>query len=314
MSVRVAAIDCGTNSIRLLVCDLDAVRGEVAEVDRRTTIVRLGEGVDRTGVFAAAALARTFAAVDEYAEAIRDAGAERVRFVATSAARDVDNRAEFAAGIRARLGVDPEVVSGDEEARLSYDGATRGLRDRESGGGEPIRRPVVVVDIGGGSTEFVYRDGDSGPVRGLSLDIGSVRMTERHLHSDPPTLDEIASARADIDAALDRLDLSPDDVGTVVGVAGTVTTVAAMVLGLEAYDRDRIDLSVLPVHEVNAAVEALVAMTVEERRALGYMAPGRADVIGGGALIVGLTMRRLGAESLLVSEHDILDGIAWSMT
>ncbi|MDQ1602282.1 MAG: exopolyphosphatase / guanosine-5-triphosphate,3-diphosphate pyrophosphatase, partial [Actinomycetota bacterium] len=185
---RVAAIDCGTNSIRLLVADVDPARGTLVDIERRMEIVRLGEGVDRTGRLAPAALARTFVACEQYAEVVRATGAEAVRFVATSASRDVDNRDDFVAGVRERLGVDPEVVTGDTEAQLSFAGATRELAHGE------IDPPYLVVDIGGGSTEFVL--GTDKPTAARSVDVGCVRMTERHLRDDPPTSDQVAAARA----------------------------------------------------------------------------------------------------------------------
>lgn len=309
--MRVAAVDCGTNSLRLLVADVDSRGGRAADVERRTTIVRLGQDVDRTGVFASEALERTFAALDTYAEVIHGLDVAATRFVATSAARDVANGDALVAGVRDRLGVDPDIVSGDEEARLSYDGATRGLAEVPG-----VEEPVLVVDIGGGSTEFVLRvaqDGQAGRVRGQSLDIGAVRMTERHLHSDPPTVDEVAALEHDVDQELDTLDVRLTSAGTLVGVAGTITTLAAAALRLSTYDRDAIHRARIPSSDLLAAIDAIVAMTVDERRALGFMAAGRADVIGAGALTLGRVIRRSGARELVASEHDILDGIAWSL-
>lgn len=299
----VAAIDCGTNTIKLLVADL----GDhgTTELVRAVRMVRLGQGVDATGRLADEAMERTFDAIDEYAAIIAAHPVERVRFCATSATRDATNGAEFAAGVRTRLGVDPDVVAGEEEAYLSFDGAVRNLRDVP----EP---PVLVLDIGGGSTELVLGTSSS-DVHGHSMDIGSVRMTERHLRSDPPTAAEIAAATHDIDAYLDACPVPATDAATVVGVAGTVITVAAGVLGLEEYDRDAIDQAVLAVGDVHAMTDRLLAMTVAERRALGWMEPGRADVIGAGALILDRVLRRTGASELVISEADILDGIAWSL-
>ena len=302
---RVAAVDCGTNSLRLLVADLDAAAGSATQVERRTAIVRLGQDVDRTGAFAPQALARTFAVVDEYAAVIRDLQVSQTRFVATSAARDVSNRDAFVEGVRSRLAVLPEIVSGDEEAALSYAGATREL----TGDAEP---PVLVVDIGGGSTEFVIRT-DGHPIQGQSLDIGSVRLTERYLAGDPPTAGEAAAVTQAIDAALATLDVPIDAAKTLVGVAGTVTTMAAFVLGLDEYDPDLVHGSRLARADVLAAVDEIVAMSVAQRRALPFMPYGRADVIGGGALILGSVVRRLDLDELRASEHDILDGIAWSL-
>ncbi len=303
---RVAAIDCGTNSLRLLVADLDEASGHARQVERRTTIVRLGQGVDRTGVFADAALARTFSCVESYAELIDSLDVGRLRFVATSAARDVGNRDEFLSGVRDRIGVEPEIISGEEEAALAYDGATREL-DRVGG----AESPVLVVDIGGGSTEFVIRPEER--ILSQSLDIGSVRLTERHLADDPPTARQIRAVTADADQALDNLDVPIEAARTLVGVAGTITTMGAMVLDLPVYDRDRVNGARLPSAEVLTAVDAIVAMTVAERRSLPFMHPDRADVIGAGALVLAAVVRRLGLPDVLVSSHDILDGIAWSL-
>ncbi len=301
----VAAIDCGTNTIKLLIGTMGDAGGlEVAVREMR--IVRLGQDLDRTGRIADEALARAFAAIDEYAALVRDHDVppERVRFVATSATRDAANAEVFAAGVRERLGVAPEVVTGAEEAALAFDGAVRELR-------VPAPAPVLVVDIGGGSTELIL--GASGPERSHSMDIGSVRLHERHLTSDPPTPDQVAACVADIDAHLDACPVDVAAAATVVGVAGTVTTVAAAVLDLPAYDRDALDQSVLAVPDVHAAVDRLVAMTHDERRALGFMHPGRADVIDAGALILSAVLRRARVDTLVVSESDILDGIAWSI-
>jgi exopolyphosphatase/guanosine-5'-triphosphate,3'-diphosphate pyrophosphatase len=304
---RVAAVDCGTNSIRLLVADIDPAAGTLAEVDRRMEIVRLGEGVDRTGALSPAALARTFTACDAYAELIRSTGAERVRFVATSASRDVDNRDEFAAGVRDRLGVDPEVVTGDVEARLSFAGATRELL---SG---PDPRPFLVTDIGGGSTELVLGDTDVTAAR--SVDVGCVRMTERHLHDDPPTGQQVAAARADVEAAVRQAGETVPlaEARTLVGLAGSVTTVAAMALDLPAYDRDRIHHSRISAGDVHDVAQRLLAMTRAERAALPFMHPGRVDVIGAGALVLAVVLEYVPVDEVLVSEHDILDGITWSL-
>jgi exopolyphosphatase/guanosine-5'-triphosphate,3'-diphosphate pyrophosphatase len=297
---RVAAIDCGTNTIKLLIGSLPAV--DVREM----RMVRLGQDLDRTGRIADEALVRAFAAIEEYAELIRahDVPPERVRFVATSASRDASNAAVFVAGVQERLGVEPEVVSGDVEAALSFDGAVRNLR-------EVPATPVLVIDIGGGSTELIL--GTTAPDAADSMDIGSVRLHERHLHSDPPTAAEVAACTADIDAHLDACPVSPADAATVVGVAGTVTQLAAVALDLTAYSRADVDQLVLPVEQVRATVERLLAMTVAERLALPAMHPGRADVIGAGVLILDRILRRTRADSLVVSDSDILDGIAWSI-
>ncbi|PZR54414.1 exopolyphosphatase [Xylanimonas oleitrophica] len=311
---RVAAVDCGTNSIRLLVADV-AADGTLTEVERRTTIVRLGQGVDRTGELAPEALERTFAATREYARVVRETGAEKVRFVATSATRDARNRQVFADGVRAALGVEPEVVSGDEEAALSFRGATGAVAVSHPG-------PYLVADLGGGSTELVL--GESAPQAAFSMDVGSVRMTERHLPSDPPTQAEVEAARADVRAALDEASavVPLGRATTLVGLAGSVTTITAYALGLREYDRSRVDGAVLAVDDVLAACDRLLAMTREERLALGFMQPGRADVIGAGALVWSQVVRRVRDEvaaaggeltGVVTSEHDILDGIALSV-
>ncbi|CAI9398533.1 Ppx/GppA phosphatase family protein [Nocardioides sp. T2.26MG-1] len=300
MSGRVAAIDCGTNTIKLLVGDLPRV--DVREM----RIVRLGQDLDRTGRIADEALERAFAAIDEYAALIRDHGVPpaRVRFVATSATRDAANAHVFVTGVRERLGVEPEVVTGAEEAALAFGGAVRNLR-------VPAPVPVLVVDIGGGSTELIL--GRSGPEQAHSMDIGSVRLHERHVAGDPPTPDQVAACLADIDAHLDACPVDVAAAATVVGVAGTITTVAAAVLDLPAYDRDALDQAVVATADVHAAVDRLVAMSHDERRALGFMHPGRADVIDAGALILSAVLRRARVDRLVVSESDILDGIAWSI-
>jgi exopolyphosphatase/guanosine-5'-triphosphate,3'-diphosphate pyrophosphatase len=296
----VAAIDCGTNTIKLLI-------GSLPEVDvREMRMVRLGQDLDRTGRIADEALVRAFAAIEEYARLIRsyEVPPERVRFVATSATRDAANASVFVAGVRSRLGVEPEVVSGEVEAALSFDGAVRNLR-------EVPATPVLVIDIGGGSTELIL--GSTAPDAADSMDIGSVRLHERHLHSDPPAAAEVAACVADIDAHLDACPVSPADAATVVGVAGTVTQLAAVALDLTTYSREDVDQLVLPAEQVHATVDRLLAMTVAERLALPAMHPGRADVIGAGVLILDRILRRTGADSLVVSDSDILDGIAWSI-
>jgi len=324
--MRVAAIDCGTNSLRLLVADVDPAVGTLTDVDRRMEIVRLGQGVDATGRLAPAALARTLRALRSYEEIVEAAGASAVRMVATSATRDAANAADFVAGVREVLRVDPEVLSGDEEARLSFTGATTelaaaarpGVGGEGEGGGlaaaGPAAPPYLVADIGGGSTEFVL--GDPPVVSGaVSVDIGCVRMTERHLRADPPTPAEVAAARADIGAALDvaAAKIAVADARTLVGLAGSVTTVAALALGLEAYDPGLIHHARIGVGAVQEQTARLLAMPQAERARLGVMHPGRVDVIGGGALVLEAIMTRFGFTEVLASEHDILDGIAWSL-
>ena len=297
--VRVAAIDCGTNTIKLLVLDEDG-----ADLEREMRIVRLGQDVDRTGRLAEEALERTFAAVEEYADLVARHGVDRVRFCATSATRDAANAADFAAGVRARLGVAPEVVSGDEEAALAWAGATRGLPG--------LTGPLVVLDIGGGSTELVLGSGAT-PDAAHSMDIGSVRMTERHLRSDPPSTDEVAACLADVEAALDACPVDPGAAVTLVGVAGTVTTLAAGVIGLTAYDRSATHGARLPVAQVHALCDRLVGSTAAERAEMAWLHPGRADVIAAGALVLSRVLARSRVSELVVSEADILDGIAWSL-
>ena len=305
-TVRVAAIDCGTNSIRLLVADVGGA-APLGDLAREMRIVRLGEGVDRTGEFAEAALARTFAACEEYAALIDRLGAQRVRFVATSASRDVRNRDAFVAGVRARLGIAPEVVTGAEEAALSFAGATRGLD------ADLAPSPRLVVDIGGGSTEFVL--GDTEPWEAVSVDIGCVRMTERHLHGDPPGTDEVEAAELDITRAVTDAvaRVGGDRARSVVGLAGSVTTVAAIALGLPAYEAEALHGSVISAADVRSVTAALVGMTRSDRAALPVMHPGRVDVIAGGALVLRAVVDALDIPEVVVSEHDILDGIAWSL-
>ncbi|MEV4556985.1 Ppx/GppA phosphatase family protein [Kitasatospora sp. NPDC049285] len=309
-AIRVAAIDCGTNSIRLLIADLDPATGDITDLDRRMLIVRLGQGVDQTGRLHPEALARTFAACREYAEVIAGYGVapDRIRMVATSASRDAENAAEFTAGVKEILGITPSVVSGDEEARLSFTGATRELL------GGPHRPPYLVFDLGGGSTEFVLGERD---VRaGYSMDIGCVRMTERHLGGGGrPSEAQIAAARADIRAALDTVarHVPLDSGATLVGLAGTVTTVAGIALELPGYDSELIHHAVLGVEQVRETAEWLLHSSHAERAAIPVMHPGRVDVIAAGALVLLEIMERTGAPELLVSEHDILDGIAWSI-
>ncbi|WP_406031072.1 Ppx/GppA family phosphatase [Nocardioides sp. NBC_00163] len=302
---RVAAIDCGTNTIKLLIATVTA--DGLNEDVREARMVRLGQGVDRTGVFAEEALQRAFRAIDEYATLIRENGVEKVRFVATSATRDATNAATFIDGVRVRLGVTPEVVTGAEEAALSFGGAVRNLR----GTPEP---PVLVIDIGGGSTELILGDGSASSVgEADSMDIGSVRLHERHLRSDPPTREEIEACVRDIDAHLDACPVEPATANTVVAVGGTMIQLAMGLLELAAYDRTATDHAEVAPDDVYRLVDRLLAMTVEERLALPWMHPGRADVIAAGGVILSRILRRSRVESLLVSESDILDGIAWSV-
>ncbi len=298
----VAAIDCGTNSIKVLIGSRRD-DGTLDVVVRDSRVVRLGQGVDRTGMLADEALDRTFAAVDEFAGIIRSHGIppERIRFCATSATRDASNAAVFAEGVRRRLGVEPEVLSGDEEAALVFAGAIAAQSPMPA-------EPVLVVDIGGGSTELVLGAGEDRD--SISLDIGSVRLHERHLHSDPPTPAEVAACVADIDAHLDGSGIPLERARSVIGTSGTIKTLACGVLELDGYDRDAFDRAVLANATAGDFVDRLVAMTVDERRALPYMHPGRADVIGAGALIWSGILARVPVPDHLVSEADILHGIA----
>ncbi|MBA3488324.1 MAG: Ppx/GppA family phosphatase [Longispora sp.] len=300
--MRVAAVDCGTNSIRLLVADIED--DTFVDVSRRMEIVRLGEGVDRTGRLSEAAIERTRVALVDYAAEISELGAEYVRMCATSASRDAANSADFVTMVRATLGVDPEVVTGLEEARLSFAGAARGL---------PARPPYLVVDIGGGSTEFVV--GGEEVTGAISVDIGCVRMTERHLHSDPPTSAELAAARADITVAVNRAlaSVGGGRGATLVGLAGSVTTVAAIAQGLPKYEAERIHHAVISYADVVRVSDELAAVDHDARLAISVMHPGRADVIVAGALILRVVMERSQADKVIASESDILDGIALSL-
>jgi exopolyphosphatase/guanosine-5'-triphosphate,3'-diphosphate pyrophosphatase len=305
---RVAAVDCGTNSIRLLIADL--ADGVLTEVDRRTLIVRLGQGVDATGAFAPEALERTFKACDHYADVVRAAEVERVRFVATSAARDVSNRDEFFTGVQARFGVEPDIIAGAEEAELSFRGATSGLAELDVPG------PYLVADIGGGSTELVLGDAN-GVMSAESLDMGSVRMTERHLLSDPASVAEIAAATKDVDALLAATAVPLAEARSLIGVAGTVTTVAAVALRLTEYDRSRVHHARIAGPLLLDTTSWLMGSTRADRAAVPVIHPGRVDVIGAGALILQRLHDRLApqlaVDEVLVSEHDILDGVALSL-
>ena len=310
---RVAAIDCGTNSLRLLVADVGD-DGRLTDVVRRMEIVRLGQGIDRTGVIAPEAMARTLAVTREYAEQCRALGG-RVRFIATSASRDARNAGEFVAGVRKAFGdfdVAPEVVAGDTEARFSFSGATGDLR------AVGVPGPYLVVDLGGGSTELVRGTSDVEAAR--SVDVGSVRMTERHLHSDPPTPAEVAAARRDVAAALDVVEETVDltGIGAVVGLAGTITTITAHALALPFYDPVAVHLARVTADGHRAACESLLTMGHAQRAALPYLHPGRVDVIAGGALVWEQVLDRALGRSpgavVVTSEHDILDGIALSIS
>lgn len=321
---RVAAIDCGTNSIRLLIADISGPM-TVHDVQREMRVVRLGQGVDATGEFSSEALERTFAAVDEYAELIQREGAERIRFAATSASRDARNRDQFITGIRDRLGVEPEVISGTEEAELSFTGAASGLPQVEPG-------TALVIDLGGGSTEFVLGEIRSGAqiqsqsvaprlIASRSVNLGCVRFTERYLTSDPPTEPELLAAVADIRAVMAEVaaQIPLARAQQVIGVAGTVTTVTAHALGLTSYLPERMHGAEVAIPELIRASDELTVMSRAERSSLGFMHPGRVDVIGAGALIWRTILAELSElsggriQAAVTSEHDILDGLALSL-
>ncbi len=317
---RVAAIDCGTNSLRLLIADIDPGRRALADVIRRMEITRLGQGVDATGRLAPEALDRTLGVLAEYAQAITQAGASAVRMVATSATRDAANAGEFVRGVTGILGVPPEVVTGQVEAALSFTGATAELGPAAAEAGGP---PYLVVDIGGGSTELAVGGepgadpgaGDAAGLAAISMDIGCVRLTERHLRADPPPPGQVAAATADIDAALATVSaaIPVSRAATLVGLAGSVTTVTGIALGLPQYDPARIHHARLPAGRVHEVSAGLLRQTHAQRAAIGVMHPGRVDVIGAGALILDRIMTVLGFAEMVASEHDILDGIAWSV-
>lgn len=293
-----AAVDCGTNSVRLLVCRKET-DGTLTELDRRLHITRLGQGVDATGAFHPDALARTLDAMADFGAELDRLGVEHRRVVATSAARDAANSAAFFDGVRARLHVDAEIIPGEEEARLSFLGAVSAL--------PVVAQPVLVIDIGGGSTELVFGR-DAQVEAATSLNIGSVRVRERFLHSDPPTAGEIAQATAHIEGLLDDSGIDFSAVSTWVGVGGTVTSLSALIQGLSVYDRSAVHGSRLEAAELSAFADELLSSTVARVAQYPTMVPGRADVICAGGLICRLIGDRL-AVPLLVSEADILDGI-----
>ncbi len=314
---RVAAIDCGTNSIRLLVADVTTSFDgavDLRDLHREMRIVRLGKGVDATGRLDPEALERTRAAVVDYAVAARRKGAERIRMVATSATRDASNREEFFSMVRETLGVEAEIISGDEEARLSFSGAVGDL-DADDG-------PFVVTDVGGGSTEVVIGslvDGSVQVTAAKSVDIGSVRLTERCLPDDPPSPSQIASAREVAAGVLDEAfaAVPVETARTWVGVAGTITTLSGIAQELPSYDPEAVHLSRLTRDDVHRVAQTLITSPRAEREKHGALHPGRVDVIGAGALVVEALAdelhARAGIEQVVVSEHDILDGIARSI-
>ena len=300
---RIAAIDCGTNSIRLLIADISG--GKFKEVLRDMEIVRLGQGVDENKSFHPDAINRTLAAVEKFKNQLAGKGVEKIRFCATSATRDAANRDLFIDGVRQILGVEVEVIPGEEEARLSFNGATKELLQSDA--------PFLVVDIGGGSTEFVY--GNKEVEFAKSVDIGCVRMSERHLKSQPVEMSQVAQAIIDIDKAIAQAAavVPISTAKTLVAVAGTATTIAAAALELETYDRYAIHLSRIPAEKVHKVSAAFQAMTKSEISNLGFMHPGRVDVITAGSLVLSRVMAATGATEFVASESDILDGMAWSL-
>ncbi|CAM8621876.1 GppA Exopolyphosphatase [Candidatus Planktophila versatilis] len=301
--MRVAAIDCGTNSIRLLIADIDGAN--FREIHREMEIVRLGQGVDKTGQFHPDAIIRTLAAVDKFAIEIAKRGVEKIRFCATSATRDATNRDLFIDGVRERLGIAPEVIPGEVEAALSFQGSTRDFPATDG--------PFLVIDIGGGSTEFVF--GTNTVEFAKSMNIGCVRMTERHFTGGDADPGQIAAAIEDIDEAIAQAaKIVPiNQSKTLIAVAGTATTVAAAALELSAYDRYAIHLSRISAAKVHATSKMFLSSKREDREALGYMHPGRVDVIGAGSLVLSRIMLATGASEFVASESDILDGMAWSL-
>jgi len=300
---RVAAIDCGTNSIRLLIADIS--NGIFKEVVRSMEVVRLGQGVDKNKSFHPDAIKRTLDAVEMFSEVIASKGVERIRFCATSATRDATNRSLFTDGVRGILGVEVEVIPGEEEAMLSFNGATKELMQSDA--------PYLVVDIGGGSTEFVF--GSNKVENAKSVDIGCVRMSERHFTSQPTTMDQVARAIIDIDSAIAQAaSVVPIlNAKTLVAVAGTATTVAAAALELKDYDRHLIHLARISAEKVHKVSAMFQSMNKDEIANLGYMHPGRVDVITAGSLVLSRVMAATGASEFVASESDILDGMAWSL-
>ena len=301
---RVAAIDCGTNSIRLLIADVS--EGNFRELYRTMEIVRLGEGVDKNRSFDPAAIERTLRATAAFSEEIARRGVTAIRFCATSATRDAENRALFIDGVREILGIEPEVISGDEEARLSFAGAVSEMH--------PSDAPFLVIDIGGGSTEFVY--GEKEVRFAKSVNIGCVRMSERHFATAPATSESVDAAIADIDSAIEEAaQVVPiKQARTLIAVAGTATTVAAAALNLAEYDRYAIHLSRISAEKTSEISKLFLSMTRDEISSLGYMHPGRVDVIAAGALVLDRIMKATGATEFVASERDILDGMAWSIS
>ena len=302
---RVAAIDCGTNSIRLLISDIDTSTNTATDVCREMKIVRLGEGVDKTNAFSPRALERTFKAIDEYEEILLKHKVENLRFVATSATRDAQNKAMFIKGVIDRLRIVPEVIAGTEEAALSFDGATRSLRQK-------YKAPFLIIDLGGGSTELVI--GDQEPTGAYSMDVGCVRMTERHTPGGNPTKAQEEAIRTDVRNALKEAAKKVDwqKAQTIVGVAGTVTTVAAHILKLKTYDPEVLHGASISAQQISQTAQDFISLTPSQRAALPYMHEGRIEVITAGSIVLDEVMKAIGAQTLIASERDILDGVAWS--
>jgi len=302
---RVAAIDCGTNSIRLLISDIDTSTNTATDVCREMRIVRLGEGVDKTNAFSPRALERTFKAIDEYEEILLKHKVEKLRFVATSATRDAQNKAMFIKGVIDRLRIVPEVIAGTEEAALSFDGATRSLRQK-------YKAPFLIIDLGGGSTELVI--GDQEPTGAYSMDVGCVRMTERHTPGGNPTKAQEEAIRTDVRNALKEAAKKVDwqKAQTIVGVAGTVTTVAAHILKLKTYDPEVLHGASISAQQISQTAQDFISLTPSQRAALPYMHEGRIEVITAGSIVLDEVMKAIGAQTLIASERDILDGVAWS--
>lgn len=302
---RVAAIDCGTNSIRLLISDVDTSTNIATDVCREMKIVRLGEGVDKTNAFSPRALERTFKAIDEYEQILLKHKVENLRFVATSATRDAQNKAMFIKGVIDRLRIVPEVIAGTEEAALSFDGATRSLRQKH-------KAPFLIIDLGGGSTELVI--GDQAPTGAYSMDVGCVRMTERHTPGGNPTKSQEEAIRTDVRNALKEAAKKVDwqKAQTIVGVAGTVTTVAAHILKLKTYDPEVLHGASISAQQISQTAQDFISLTPSQRAALPYMHEGRIEVITAGSIVLDEVMKAIGAQTLIASERDILDGVAWS--
>jgi exopolyphosphatase/guanosine-5'-triphosphate,3'-diphosphate pyrophosphatase len=302
---RVAAIDCGTNSIRLLISDIDTSTNIATDVCREMRIVRLGEGVDKTNAFSPKALERTFKAIEEYEQILLKHKVENLRFVATSATRDAQNKAMFIKGVIDRLRIVPEVIAGTEEAALSFDGATRSLRQKH-------KAPFLIIDLGGGSTELVI--GDKEPTGAYSMDVGCVRMTERHTPGGNPTKAQEEAIRTDVRDALKEASKKVDwqKAQTIVGVAGTVTTVAAHILKLKTYDPVVLHGASIGAQQISQTAQDFISLTPSQRAALPYMHEGRIEVITAGSIVLDEVMKAIGAQTLIASERDILDGVAWS--